>query len=154
MNISKNSYTREIVVSNTPTAAYQALTAEFDKWWTTSCNPISSVGDTTTFRFGPTYWVMRANNLVPDNCIELECIEAHHLHDGLSSAILNEWEGTKLKWEILELGEITKIRLVHEGLLPSLNCYEICKEGWDYYFVNSLKKYLDTGKGLPYINRS
>ena len=143
-------YTREIIVSNTPSAAYQALTTTFDKWWTTSCNPISETGDKITFRFGSTYWVMRANTLVPDNSVELECIEAHHVHEGLSSSILDEWQGTKLKWKIQKLGEKTKIVLVHEGLVPSLNCYEVCEQGWDYFFVNSLNQYLDTGKGLPF----
>lgn len=146
------SYTREIFVSNKPGMAYKALTTGFNRWWTTSCDSISSTGDKITFRFGPTYWVMRANNLVPDDLVELECIEAHHVHEGLPSSILNEWEGTKLIWKILEHGDKTRIILVHEGLTPSLNCYEACEQGWDYFFMNSLKKYLDTGEGSPFEN--
>lgn len=145
-------YTREIIVSNTPGAAYQALTTTFDKWWTTSCNPITEAGDKITFRFGSTYWVMRANSLVPENSVELECIEAHHVHEGLSSSILDEWQGTKLKWVIQKHGEKTRIVLVHDGLVPSLDCYKVCEQGWDYFFANSLKQYLDTGKGLPFEN--
>lgn len=109
----KVNHTREIVVSNSPGAAYQALTVDFDKWWTTGCNPVSEIGDTVTFRFGPTYWLMRANNLVPDTSVELECIEAHHVHEGMSSSILNEWKGTKLKWEIRKHNGKTRIALVH-----------------------------------------
>lgn len=148
------SYTREILVSNTPSAAYRALTSGFTKWWTTSCNPVSENGDQIIFRFGPTYWIMRASNLVPDKIVELECIEAHHVHAGLPSSILNEWEGTKLKWGIQKQNEKTKIILVHEGLMPSLECFEVCKQGWDYFFVNSLKQYLDTGKGSPFENET
>ena len=51
-----NSYSREIIVSNTPSSAYKALTSEFDKWWTVSTNPVTDVGDTVTFRFDPAYW--------------------------------------------------------------------------------------------------
>lgn len=149
-----DSYTREIIVSSTPEAAYLALTTGFNKWWTTGCNPISETGDKITFRFGPSYWVMRVNNLIPDNYLELECLEAHHVHEGLPSSILNEWEGTRLKWEILEQGEKIKIVLVHEGLVPSLECYEVCEQGWDYFFVNSLKQYLDTGEGTPFESES
>ena len=148
------SYIREIIVSSTPGAAYKALTTDFDKWWTTGCNPISQTGDKITFRFGPTYWVMCANCLVPDNYVELECIEAHHVHDGLPASILNEWKGSKLKWEIQKQDKKTKIVLVHEGLKPSLECYEVCEQGWDYFFVNSLKKYLDTGEGSPFENEA
>jgi len=147
-----NSYTREISVSNTPTAAYRALTKEFDKWWTIHCNPISEPGDRITFRFGPTCWVMRANSLIPDNYVEPECTEAHHIHEGLPSSIINEWEGTMLKWQIQPQGDETKIVFIHDGLMPSLNCYEVCEQGWDYFFVNSLKQYLDTGAGSPFEN--
>ena len=149
MNIN---YSREITVSCTTSESYQALTTDFDKWWTTSCNSVSAVGDIITFRFGSTYWVMRVNILVSDKFVELECIKAHHVHEGLPSSILNEWKGTILKWEIRKLGKKTKIAFVHEGLVPSLNCYEVCEQGWDNFFVKSLKKYLDTGKGSPFEN--
>lgn len=146
------SYTREIIVSNTPGAAYRALTTGFDKWWTTSCDSISETGDQVIFRFGPTYWVMRTINLIPDHLVELECIEAHHVHEGLPSSILREWTNSRLKWEISTQGENTRIMLVHEGLVPLLDCYDVCVQGWDYFFTNSLKQYLDTGKGMPFEN--
>ena len=147
--MSTNSYTREIIVSNTPDDAYRALTSEFDKWWTECSGPIIAVGDEVTFRFAPTYWTMRATKLEPNKSVELECIEAHHIHEGLPDSIRKEWEGTKLKWDIQQQGDSTKISFVHEGLVPSLDCYEICEMGWDHFIVNSLKKYLDSGKGSP-----
>jgi hypothetical protein len=144
-----NSYTREIVVSNTPSAAYRALTSEFDKWWTSSSRPVNAVGDTVTFKFDTTYWTMRATKLVHEKSVELECVEAHHVHEGLPASIRKEWEGTELKWNIQQQGDETKISFIHEGLVPSLDCYEICEIGWDHFFVNSLKNYLDTGEGNP-----
>jgi len=30
------------------------------------------------------------------------------------------------------------------------NGFEICESGWDYFFVDSLKAYLNTGVGLPH----
>jgi len=144
-----NSYTREIIVSNTPSAAYRALTSEFNKWWTDSSDPVTAEGDTVMFRFDPTYWTMRATKLMPDINVELECIEAHHIHEGLPASIRKEWEGTKLKWNIQQQEDNTKISFVHEGLVPSLDCYEICEMGWDHFFVNSLKNYLDGGEGDP-----
>jgi uncharacterized protein YndB with AHSA1/START domain len=137
-----NSYTREIIISNTPSAAYRALTSEFDKWWTAGSRPVTEVGDEITFRFDTTYWTMRVIKLRPNEDIEFECIEAHHFHKGLPASILKEWEGTKLKWKIEQHGDNTIISFVHEGLNPSLYCYDICERGWDHYFVKSLKNYL------------
>lgn len=144
-----DSYRREIIVSNTPSAAYKALTTEFNKWWTTSTNPVMNVGETVTFKFDPTYWTMRATELIPDKHVELECIEANHVDEGLPASFRSEWEGTKLKWTIQQCGDNTKITFVHDGLAPSLNCYEICEIGWDHFFVNSLKNYLNKGEGSP-----
>ena len=138
-----NNYTREIIVSNTAAAAYQALTSDFDRWWTPGSNSVSSLDDTITFKFDPTYWTMKATKLIPGECVELECIEAHHIHEGLPSSILKEWQGTTLKWLIEARGDMTKISFVHEGLVPELGCYDICETGWDYFFVSSLKAYLD-----------
>lgn len=107
------------------------------------------VGDIVTFQFPPTYWTMHATKLVPYECVELECIEAHHIDDRLPSTILQEWKGTKLKWKIESKGNNTELTFVHKGLVPSLDCYEICEAGWDHFFVNSLKSFLETGKGSP-----
>jgi hypothetical protein len=146
------SYTRKIIVSNTREAAYQALTTGYVHWWTTDCNSISRPGDEITFRFGPTYWTMRAINLIPNELVELTCLDAHHEHSGLDSSILQEWKDTKLIWEISKEKDSTQIILTHKGLVPTLNCYEICEQGWDYFFAESLKNYLNTGEGSPYNN--
>ena len=137
-----NIYIRDIIISNTPDAAYRAITSEFDKWWTAGSRPVNEVGDEITFRFDTTYWTMRVIRLIPNEKVEFECIQAHHFHEGLPESILKEWEGTKLKWKIEEHGDKIKISFVHEGLNSSLNCYDICEQGWDHYFVNCLKNYL------------
>ncbi len=93
---------------------------------------------------------MVVNSLVPNKSVELECVEANHIHSGLSSSILEEWKGTILRWEIDKLNEDTKIVFIHEGLAPSLDCYEVCEQGWSYFFAKSLKQYLDTGEGFPF----
>jgi hypothetical protein len=145
------SYTREIIVSCSPANVYQALTAGFSEWWTSGCESIAEVGDQITFRFGDAYWVMRANILNSD-FIELECVEGHHLDVGQPEAILTEWEGTKLKWNIQAHAAGTKIEFTHEGLTITLHCYDACEEGWDHFFVGSLKKYLDNGVGTPFLH--
>ena len=147
--MSDKSYAREITVSASPSAAYRALTEGIDRWWTETSNTLKSEGDTVTFRFEPTYWKMRVKQMVLNSLIELVCIEANHVHEGLPESIREEWFGTVLRWRIVEQGANTRIIFEHEGLVPVLECYDICEAGWDHYFVNSLKSYLDTGKGQP-----
>ena len=141
-----NSYVREIIVSSSPGFAYQTLTSGFEHWWTPASRSISALNDMVTFKFNPTYWTMRVTKLLPDEYVELECVDAHHIHEGLPSSILKEWKGTKLKWLVSDQGDSTKITFTHEGLTPKLGCYEICETGWDHFFVNSLKNYLNNEK--------
>jgi len=143
------SYAREMTVSASPSAAYRALTEGIDQWWTTTSNPITSAGDAVAFSFKPTFWKMRVRQMVPEKLIELVCIEAHHVHAGLPASIREEWLGTVLRWRIEPQAGGTRIVFEHEGLVPALNCYDICEAGWDHFFLNSLKSYLDTGKGIP-----
>lgn len=147
--MSDKSYVREITVSASPAAAYRALTEGIDRWWTETSNTLKTESDTVTFRFEPTFWKMRVRQMVPNSLIELVCIEANHVHEGLPESIREEWFGTVLRWRIVEQAANTRIIFEHEGLVPGLECYDICEAGWDHYFVNSLKSYLDTGKGQP-----
>ena len=112
-----NSYTREIIVSNTPGAAYRAMTSEFDKWWTAGSTPVTAVGDTVTFRFDPTYWTMRAIKLIPDQTVELECVEAHHIPEGLPETIRKEILTSPNEQALRAAGEETLDKIVSEILL-------------------------------------
>jgi len=143
VSVGENSYQREIFVSSTPADAYRALTVDYHEWWTPGSIPIKNVGDIVTFRFGETYWTMRVIKLNPNSYVALECIEAHHVDDRSPDSSRKEWEGTKLKWTIEKKENKTRIAFLHEGLAPSLDCYEICELGWDHYFVKVLKQYLD-----------
>jgi len=89
-----------------------------------------------------TFWKFKATNVVQNSKVTWECVAAHHVHAGISD-IEKEWLGTRVHWNLSEKNGDTEMEMIHEGLVPGLNCYNICKEGWDYYFVKSLKNYLD-----------
>ena len=63
----------------------------------------------------------------------------------------DEWKGTAIVWKSTGNETGTRITLTHKGLIPKLECFEICRTGWNY-FLQSLKKYLETGKGYPFKN--
>jgi hypothetical protein len=143
------SYKRQIEVKADPKFVFRALTKEIGSWWTPSDKEISAVNDVVTFRFAPTYWTMRVEQYVQDQLLILECIEANHEDKKLPASIREEWLGTKLNWQLEKARDKTKITFIHDGLVPQLECFEICEAGWDYFFVNSLKSYIETGKGHP-----
>ncbi|GLR72983.1 SRPBCC family protein [Agaribacter marinus] len=147
------SYHQVISVNASPEAVYQALTTGYDHWWTTTHGKsFNAVGDQIKFTFAPnvSFWTMEAKTLVPGKLVELECVDAYHLITDKPEASQTEWLGTKMIWKIEADGEQTKIDFTHNGLTPNLHCYEVCEAGWDMFFVESLKTYLDTGVGSPH----
>jgi hypothetical protein len=93
---------------------------------------------------------MRVKELVRNQRVVWECIEQFHESDTLS--VHDEWVGTILRWDIEPQPGGSRVAFVHEGLVPKLQCYEICEAGWDRFFVASLKSFLETGVGQPFAS--
>lgn len=150
--MSNSNYTRTISVNASPETAYAAVTTGFANWWTIPDKTIQRVGDQANFMFPPgdSYWTLEAVKLDPGTRVEMVCVDAYHLHEGLPPEVEKEWLGTRIVWSIAGKDGHTDITVEHQGLVPSLNCYEVCEAGWDFFFVSSLKAYLDTGIGQPH----
>ena len=73
----------------------------------------------------------------------------------VSDSVLNfvkdksEWDGTDIVFEIAKKGDKTELRFTHVGLIPTLECYEACEEGWSHYIKGSLRNLIRTGEGTP-----
>ena len=146
--MSRRSYSTEVLISIKPDLLYKAITEDINKWWTELSNQATEVGDQLVVRFEKnTSWVMTMSEANPNRSLIWKVVEANHDLDILSKK--DEWKGTTIKWEIVENKNGSKVTLTHQGLVPKLECFEICQAGWNY-FLGSLKDYLETGKGNPY----
>ncbi|MEO8109108.1 MAG: SRPBCC domain-containing protein [Ginsengibacter sp.] len=61
----------------------------------------------------------------------------------------NEWQGTKLCFEISKVGDKTQIRFTHLGLLPTIECYNSCSTAWTQYIQEKLLSLITHRKVLP-----
>jgi uncharacterized protein YndB with AHSA1/START domain len=144
----KRSYSNQISINVKPELVFKAITKEIDKWWTELSNKINKVGDQLIVHFeDSTFWKIDVIEFIPNSSIEWYVESANHNLENLSRK--DEWEMTRIKWEINENENGSTLTLIHDGLIPNLECYNICKAGWNY-FLGSLKDYLESGKGRPY----
>jgi len=145
-------FRRSILVSADAHSAFAALTTGIEHWWTKPDHPIAQVGDRAKFTFPPgkSFWTFEAVRLDAPHRVEMTCVEALHLHEGMPHEIEQEWLGTTVVWTITQDGDQTRIDLEHRGLNPALLCFDVCQAGWDMFFTGSLKAYLDSGVGRPH----
>lgn len=58
-----------------------------------------------------------------------------------------EWNGTKVIFEIKEINGKTQLRFTHLGLVPQFQCYGDCSGAWGMLVEQSLFSLITTGKG-------
>ncbi|MES2039572.1 MAG: SRPBCC domain-containing protein [Pseudomonadota bacterium] len=143
-------YQQSLSIKASPAAVYAALTTidGLRAWWTQDCEGGTAIGDTLKFCFSVCYKDMRIEKLEPDNEVRWLCTRAHIVAESVSRA--DEWVGTHIVFRISDAGlGKTLLDLEHIGLLPSLQCYTLCTNGWQH-FLASLQQFLETGTGTPF----
>ena len=146
--MSKTDYTKELEVNTKPHLVFKAITCQIDKWWTIHSNKAASLNDNLTVKFGETtIKEMKITEVKENESLVWEVTKAHIDIKELSKK--DEWVGTKIKWTISPTESGSKISFIHQGLTPLFECYDACEGGWNY-FLDSLKSFLNTGKGTPH----
>lgn len=143
-------YHRQLIVSASPAAVYEALTTEagLRRWWTQTCEVDAEEGGLAVFRFGPHHKTMRIERLDAPREVRWRCEDACLAVPGMPP---DEWIGTTIVFRLTSDDHGgTLLDLEHVGLEPALACWELCRAGWDD-FLASLKALLEQGQGRPFI---
>lgn len=143
-------YRKSVVLDADPAAVYAALTQSegLRGWWTQDCDIAVDVGDTIHFRFGRSSKDMRIEGLEPGREVRWRCTGAHIAADRIVQK--DEWVGTQLVFRMTNDGDArTRLEFEHIGLVPALECYGLCRDGWNYYLA-SLQRFVATGRGTPH----
>jgi uncharacterized protein YndB with AHSA1/START domain len=146
-------YRCSVMIEGPVAAVYDALTthAGLQGWWTVTCEVNRRNGGESIFRFGKTYNIMKFESLVPESEVRWRCTEQYHHAPGQLTRP-DEWLGTALVFRLAtQTPGRTFLEFEHEGLHPGLECFAICERGWDHFLKHSLKNYIETGRGEPYI---
>ena len=137
-------YHNSAVVHVTPEEAMRKI-INVPAWWSENFEgKCEAAGDVFTVRFGKIYKTFKVTELSAHRMV-WEVIDCHM--PWLSN--IKEWNGTSVVWEISKSAEGTVVSMTHIGLVPEVECYNDCRKGWNYYFEQSLLKWITDGKGMP-----
>lgn len=116
------------------------------EWWAKDFEGrASEQGDAFTVRFGKTFVDFKIAEADPSKRIVWQVVNCHL--DWLKDK--TEWNGTSVVWELSSSNGGTTVTMTHRGLVPGIECYGNCEQGWNSFVGKSLLQYLIEGKGLP-----
>jgi len=140
-------YTTSFTFDKTPEEIFKAITNPRAWWGTGIKGATEKQGDEFTFEVpGTHYSKQELIEVVPDQRVVWLVTESNLTF--LEQR--DEWNGTKIIFDITKEGDKAKLTFTHIGLRPDVECYNFCAPGWDQYVKGSLRQLIETGKGAPF----
>jgi len=139
-------YHTGITVDATPREAFNCINS-VTKWWTENLEGSSQkLNDEFTVRFGDVHYSrQKLVEVVPGKKV------VWLVTDSKLNFLKNkqEWNNTRISFEISTQDDKTKINFTHIGLVPEIECFDACSNAWSQYIQQSLWRLATTGKGQP-----
>lgn len=133
-------FTTTIWVEQTPAEVYKTI-LDVSAWWSGLYNESfegssEKLGDEFSFLAGGGvhYTKQKLVELVPDKKVVWLVTEANLSFVDKT----DEWNGTRISFEISRENGKTKIVFTHIGLVPDFQCYNSCAPAWTQYMEERL----------------
>ncbi|MFI9511205.1 SRPBCC domain-containing protein [Nocardia sp. NPDC052566] len=140
-------YTTTVTVDATPAEAFAAIN-DVRGWWSAEIEGgTEQLGDEFLFHIPEVHrCTMQLTEVTPGKRVVWHVSDAYlyFLEDK------TEWTNTDVVFDITDMGDRTEIRFTHVGLVPGIECFDICSNAWGSYITGSLRDLITTGKGDPY----
>jgi uncharacterized protein YndB with AHSA1/START domain len=135
------SIVEELTIAAAPERVWGALTQqdEIVRWWSDEARVKPEVGSVGEFRFRSPAGVLQFEVAGLDEGSKVHWIS----RNGPPS-----WAGTSVSWQLTPVQNGTQVIFTHDGFAQVDKSYEQTRGNWEY-FLDSLKSYLETGKGIP-----
>ncbi len=134
---------KELTITAVPGRVFNALTKpdEIARWWTDDLSVTPEVGSLAEFRFSQGTFVIQFEVAELDQDKKVRWITRQGPATG-------HWKGTSVTWLLEPAHNGTLLVFNHDGFAQADERYEITRTWWGH-FLDSLKSYLETGKGSP-----
>ena len=138
MSLTDTSFTTTFTTVHTPLEAFDAIN-NVRAWWDGEIDGEShKLGDVFSYRYGEIHRsTQRVTESVPGERVVWHVDEAF-LNFTSDPA---EWVGTSIVFDITTTDDgATEVRFTHRGLLPTVECFDICSTTWGHLIGESLRK--------------
>lgn len=134
---------QELTIEATPEHVFHALTMPdgIAAWWSNRVTAEPVIGSLTEVRFESGVFQMEVTDLEVGKKVQWSVKRSPH-----------DWEGSTITWDLTPVSQGTRLLFGQHDLFMGPTGYRIEETcaGWEY-FLGSLKAYLETGKGTPYL---
>ena len=119
--------------------------SQIKHWWRKDFKGTAEkLNDTFTVPFGePAYVDFIITEFVPDKKVIWKVTDCYLPWFENKK----EWNNTEGVFQLSEENDETKIDFTHIGLVPEVECYEVCEKGWNGH-IDTLVNFINEGKGL------
>jgi hypothetical protein len=141
----QQNYRGSIAAGITPQEAFEGI-AQVNGWWAKNFEgSAEKLNDVFTVHFGDTFVTFKVTESIPGEKLAWHVTDCYlpWLNDK------TEWNGTTVLFEISPLGDDTQVTMTHIGLVPEVECFDMCEAGWNQHFKGSLLKMLTAHAGVP-----
>lgn len=138
-------FTTSLLLDQTPGEVYKAIN-NVAGWWQGEVKGSSTkLNDEFTYQMQEFHYSkQKVVKLIPDQKVVWLVTESKLNFIENKS----EWSGTKIIFEISRINNKTQLQFTHQGLLPTVECYNDCSGGWTGLIQKSLVSFIKTGKGV------
>ena len=139
-------FTTTFLFDQSPATIFNAIN-NIKGWWSEDFEGTSEkLHDEFTVRFNDVHISsQKLTAVVPEQKVEwlVTTSNLNFLKDQ------QEWDGTRVTFELKPKDNQTQLRFIHHGLVPEIECFNDCSKGWTFY-LNSLQSLITTGEGQPH----
>lgn len=139
-------FTTVVTVNASAQAAFDAITRPREWWGKDIQGAPDSLGDEWTYRYKDLHSSrQKTTDLAAGQRVVWQVTDStlSFLQDK------SKWTGTSLVFDIAEKGDKTEIRFTHAGLVPDVECFDVCSSVWIGLIQDSLRQLIETGTGRP-----
>jgi hypothetical protein len=141
-----SNFKKRFQVNQTPKEVFSAVN-NVKSWWSELIEgDTQKVGDIFIYRHKDLHYSMqKLIEVIPNKKVVWEVLDSQL--NFLKNK--NEWTGTTISFDITKNENGTELLFIHHGLVPEIECFEACSNGWNYYLEGSLLRLIQNGKGQP-----